>query len=181
MTGIIRQLLDFARPRRSQKSRVDVAALARQTVALLDAMARKRGVALSFVPNDLDPMATVDEGQIQQALTNLVVNAIHATPQGGAVNVGFDREPARHPAGSTTSACLRLYVTDTGEGMDDETKARVFEPFFTTKGVGEGTGLGLSVTHGIMNEHAGWIGVESAPRRGSTFSLYLPIEGAVNA
>jgi signal transduction histidine kinase len=175
MTGIIRQLLDFARPRRSEKTTVDLALIVAQTTKLLESMAFKRGITLSMAVRAVRPRATVDEGQIQQALANLVVNAIHATSSTGEVTIGIDRETVQPPAehGGPPATYLCLSVSDTGHGMDAETKARVFEPFFTTKGVGEGTGLGLSVTYGIVREHGGWLAIESAQGVGSTFSIYL--------
>ena len=177
MTQIIRQLLDFARPRRSQRSRSDLAALAAQTEKLLHPMAQKRSVTIILAGHS-PVLAQIDEGQVQQALTNLVVNALHATAAGGTVTIGCAAVHAYPPAdvGGDEGRYARVQVVDTGHGMDADTKTRIFEPFFTTKGVGEGTGLGLSVTYGILKDHGGWIEVESEPGKGSTFAIYLPEE-----
>jgi len=178
ITRIVRQLLDFGRRRAAQKSRVDLRAVAGQTVALLAPLALKRGVALALEEGAPAP-AEVDDGQMQQALANLVVNAIQATGRGGVVGIALRRARAAPPPDLGGPAApadwLCLAVSDTGHGMDAETKARIFEPFFTTKEVGEGTGLGLSVTWGIVREHGGWIDVQSTPGAGSTFSVYLPL------
>jgi CheY-like chemotaxis protein len=120
----------------------------------------------------------IDSGQIEQVIVNLAVNARHAMPSGGRlslrtmpVDVAAER-PAPHtdvPPGTY----VLLTVTDTGQGMDAATQARVFEPFFSTKG--EGTGLGLSTAYGIVRQSGGHIFVNSAPGQGACFSVYLPI------
>jgi two-component system, NtrC family, sensor kinase len=175
MTKIIRQLLDFARRETPHRASVDVRAVIERSLALLQTIALKQEVALHLVEGE--PATTqIDEGQILQALTNLIVNAIQASSRGGAVTVRIDAARARPPAdqGGTEVAVLRLEISDGGVGMDTATIERIFEPFFTTKGVGEGTGLGLSVTYGIVREHGGWIEVRSQPGAGSTFIIYLP-------
>ena len=176
MTRLIRQLLDFARPRPPKKERVDLRALAARVVSLLENIAQKAGVAVSVAPSDDDAVTDADEGQMTQVATNLVLNAIQATPSGGKVEVSVARADETAPAdvGSRDGTWVRVDVSDTGSGMDDATRKRVFEPFFTTKPVGDGTGLGLSVSWGIVREHGGWISVESEPGRGSKFSVHLP-------
>jgi PAS domain S-box-containing protein len=125
--------------------------------------------------------ARTDATQLQQVLMNLCTNAWHALPaSGGRIEVGLDAAPAEavvrrdHPElGEATLA--HLWVRDNGCGMDETTRQRIFDPFFTTKPVGQGTGLGLSVVHGIVREHGGVIGVDTAPGAGSTFHIYLPL------
>ncbi|HET7788312.1 MAG TPA: HAMP domain-containing sensor histidine kinase [Myxococcales bacterium] len=179
MTDILHQLLDFARRRPAQKLATHLASVTRQAVMLLDALARKRGVRLSL-EEGRDAEVHVDAAQMQQALANLIVNAIDAMPAGGAVTVSVGREHARAPAdaGGIEADCARIDVVDRGEGIAPETLPHIFEPFFTTKKVGEGTGLGLSVAYGIVKEHKGWIQVDSAPGNGSRFSIFLPAEAA---
>ena len=179
MTRIIRQLLDFARRRSAHKSPEDLRQVARQTVSLLAPIAEKKGVELVVVEPDEPYVAEIDASQLQQALTNLIVNGIQAMPQGGKITVSMVRASAQPPAdvSGAYGPYLRLDVTDEGVGMPEDTVAHVFEPFFTTKPVGEGTGLGLSVTYGIVKEHGGWIAVASLVGKGSTFSVYLPEKG----
>jgi signal transduction histidine kinase len=116
----------------------------------------------------------MDEGQVQQALTNLVLNGIQAMPNGGHLRIALQRERAC-PDSGIEGEYARLSVADEGTGIAAADLPRVFEPFFTTKDVGEGTGLGLSVSYGIVEEHGGWIAVESQPGKGSRFSILLPV------
>ncbi len=175
MTQIIRQLLDFARRRAVEKAPVDLRDLAHKTVGLLRPMADKRGLRFTVEDSDGVEIVVAEAGQIQQALTNLVVNAIHATDAGGSIVIGFRREVATPPVnhGGPPGPYLCVFVRDTGHGMAPETQARIFDPFFTTKDVGEGTGLGLSIAYGIARDHGGWIGVQSELGKGSTVSIYL--------
>jgi two-component system, NtrC family, sensor kinase len=179
MADILRQLLDFARHRPAQRTPLRLAGLVRKSVDLLQAMARKRGVSLEMSA-EVEPVVSVDPAQLQQALANLIVNAVDAMPRGGAVTIGVSQTIVHAPAdaGGIATDCARIDVADAGEGISPEALPHIFEPFFTTKDVGEGTGLGLSVTYGIVKEHKGWIEVTSEPGRGSRFSIFLPTEPA---
>jgi len=109
--------------------------------------------------------AMAEPGLVSQILLNLAVNARDAMPAGGTFTLATTQpEPG----------WVRISATDTGVGMTDEVKAHLFEPFYTTKEVGEGTGLGLSVSWGIVREHGGWIDLTSTPGQGTTFTVYLP-------
>lgn len=129
-----------------------------------------------------------DPGQIEQILVNLAVNSRDAMPDGGTLTIStrlvLDSEAAQAgvPIESTgTSSYVLLEVTDTGSGMDAETRDRMFEPFFTTKPVGSGTGLGLATVYGIVNRSGGHIRVRSEPGHGTTFFIYIPVaEGAAD-
>jgi two-component system NtrC family sensor kinase len=114
---------------------------------------------------------------VQQVVLNLVTNALQAMVRPGTVRLSLSRDHATAPAGITAAAgdYARLTVEDRGHGIDPAILPRVFEPFFTTKDVGEGTGLGLSVSYGIVREHGGWIEVDSHVGEGSRFSVYLPL------
>jgi signal transduction histidine kinase len=177
MATIIRQLLDFARRSAPRTSGVDLRQIAGQTVELLEALAKKHQVVLNLNGQAEPAVTTVDAGQIQQVLTNLIVNSVQSMPDGGRVDVGIQRLPAVPPPGCPARAgeYFRIQVQDQGSGISQEQIEHVFEPFFTTKDVGEGTGLGLSVSYGIVEEHGGWIDVRSEVGVGSCFSVYLPI------
>lgn len=120
----------------------------------------------------------VDPGKIEQLIMNLAVNACDAMPSGGVLRIKTSRvlmpDPETGAKNSATAHAL-LEITDTGCGMDAETKAHLFEPFFTTKPIGKGTGLGLSTVYGIVKQSRGTIEVESMPGEGTTFRVYLPI------
>jgi len=162
---IVRKLLIFARQTRAQQFEVDLNALVRDSIYFLDARCRRSGIDLKLELAPATPIILADPSQMTQVVVNLVVNAIQAMPQGGNLTVATRRD----------SLHAWLTVSDTGIGMDEHTRQRLFTPFFTTKDVGEGTGLGLSVVHGIVSAHAGTISVVSAPAKGSRFEVRLPL------
>lgn len=165
MTRIVRQLLDFARARRPAKAPSDLGKLARETVDMLTPLAQRRGVDLT-VEAAPTPEVLVDGAQLQQAMTNLLVNAVQASAAGKTVRVRVrDAGPG-----------VDIDVVDEGEGMEPEQLEKIFTPFYTTKDVGEGTGLGLAVAWGLVQENGGNIRVQSEPAHGSTFTIHLPRE-----
>jgi two-component system NtrC family sensor kinase len=181
MTTIIRQLLEFARRRGPAKEPSDIARLALRTLELLRPLAARQRVTLAFDEPAGPQGASVDAGQIEQALTNLIINAVQAMKDGGTVHVSVLREHAPAPPGRAGSRgadedWIAVRVRDEGQGIEADHLPHVFEPFFTTKDVGSGTGLGLSVAHGIVQDHGGWFDVSSELGRGSTFTFFLPVQ-----
>jgi len=176
MAHIIRQLLDFARRDTADKGPADLAVVADRAVSMLGAMATKSGVCLRCSMGTIPVMVLANEPQLLQALANLVVNAIQASPTGASVRVVVGEEEVTPPAdrGGSRAGYAYIRVSDDGAGMDGATVPHIFEPFFTTKDVGEGTGLGLSVSHGIVTEHGGWIDVESTRGAGTRMTIRLP-------
>jgi len=184
MTQIIKQLLGFARRRQPQQKQESLRAIAERTLALLRHMAEKAGITFASLDGVPDPVVQVDTSMIEQALTNLVVNAIQAMPTGGTISVRLGADVITPPADIEGPVAEYAYVCveDQGVGMTSEQMTHAFEPFFTTKDVGEGTGLGLSVAYGIVRDHGGWIGVASEIGKGSRFSIYLLLaQGTVKA
>jgi signal transduction histidine kinase len=178
MTSIVRQLLDFARRRSLDKQWVDLAELCRHTVALLQPLARRGGVRLDGPAPAPTVRIEADPSQLQQALTNLVVNAVQVSLPEKRVSVELleHQRPPAFPRRDGGFAEIR--VCDEGPGISPEHLPAIFDPFFTTKPVGEGTGLGLSVATGIVQEHGGWIEVTTEFGKGSRFGIWLPCEVA---
>jgi signal transduction histidine kinase len=179
ITGIVRQLLDFSRRGEVSLSEVDPNHVVAEAFDLLSAVAEQKGVSLRVTPCTQPLAAQLDENRLLQALTNVMMNGIHATPPSGCLTVSvalrFARPPVEHGGQPGEYVCIT--VEDTGTGIRPEDLPRIFEPFFTTKDQGEGTGLGLAVAHGIVAEHGGWIAVESALGSGTTFRIFLPPAG----
>jgi signal transduction histidine kinase len=180
MSELIRQLIDFARTQRPSLSTLDLRTVVRQTIELHRAAAATVGVELvAELPRSRVPVEA-NAPRLHRALGNLITNAIQAQPQGGRVIIGLRFETVAPPDRSRPArphACC--WVEDRGVGISDDVISRVFEPFFTTRTVGEGSGLGLAVSHGIVQEHGGWIAVHSQAGQGSRFSVYLPRSGNV--
>ena len=181
MEAIIRKLLDFARPWQPDRAPNDLRALVQQTFVRLATISEKAKVALVLEEGGPPVRVHVDGAQLQQVITNVIVNAVQAMPNGGTVRVTTGVVEAPTPPFGVERKAQRyatIAIADEGSGIAPQHGSRIFEPFFTTKEVGEGTGLGLSVSWGIVREHDGWIAVESELGRGSRFTVYLPIDDA---
>ncbi len=176
MTGIIHQMLDLTRRREPRRLPVDLRNVARQTVVMLLTEAKKRNVVLTYDNDATERMALVDASQFVQVASNLMMNALQATPENKRVTVSTGTERRLPPAelGPQSVECVYFRVEDEGTGIAPEHQPRVFEPFFTTKKSREGTGLGLAVAWSIVRDHQGWIDVFSDPQRGSRFTVYVP-------
>jgi signal transduction histidine kinase len=175
MTVIIKNLLIFARSGGERKPSIDVTRLVHETVSLLEPLARKQGVEL-VVTSGAPRIAPANAGELQQVMTNLIMNAVHAMPNGGAVRVTLEEGPVKHGAkhGRAAASYVQIRVADQGTGIAPEVLPHIFDPFFTTKDVGVGTGLGLSVTFGIVRDHGGWIQVSTEIGKGTELVVYLP-------
>lgn len=164
---VVRKLMLFARQTPPRKSPVSLNELAKEGLYFIESRCERSGVQLVRELDPDLPRVTADRGQMQQVLVNLAVNAAQAMPDGGTLTIR-----TAHDAASVT-----LEVVDTGIGMDDDVRGQIFVPFFTTKDVGHGTGLGLSVVHGIVSAHGGSIGITSRPGEGARFTIRLPRSG----
>ncbi len=178
MTEIIRQLLDFARRSpHSQSALLRFEKVAQDAVRLLTPLAEAQGAQLRVHPPP-EPMWVVgDEQRLHQAVANLILNSLQAMVDGkGSVDLWFAREDAAPPLdhGGEPGNYLRLDVCDDGFGIARDNIPHVFEPFYTSKAIGQGTGLGLAVSYGIIREHAGWMAAESVEGEGTTVSIFLP-------
>jgi signal transduction histidine kinase len=174
----IRLLLDFARPRHPERRPVDLGHIASQTAALLAPIAGPKGAVISVDTGSSPIVAQADAAQLQQVLSNLIVNSIQAMPTGGKVEVRVASEkvvPTWDP-GAVPRVFGAFHIRDEGVGIAEEVRRHMFEPFFTTKAPGEGTGLGLAISASIIYEHGGWISADSAPGQGACFSVYVPQE-----
>jgi two-component system, NtrC family, sensor kinase len=179
MTRIIGQLMAFARRRTLERDAVDVSGVATQVREMVAPLAAARRVTVD-VHAPRAAIADVDGLELQQALTNLVMNAVQASPEGGAVevDVGVVARPTSAPATSDAAELVRVRVHDHGDGIAPEHLDKIFDPFFTTKDVGKGTGLGLSIAHGIVHDHGGWTTVQSGPGEGTVFEIFVPTKSS---
>jgi signal transduction histidine kinase len=167
--GVVRRLLDFARQSESARVRSDINEIIQDVLALVNHLLRISGIQLTTKLTDGLPWISVDRNQIKQVILNLVHNALHAMPTGGELHIATERRQRDQ------KDWLVMILADTGIGIAPENLDRVFEPFFTTRSKDGGTGLGLSVTYGIIADHGGIIDVESQVGKGSTFIIWLPL------
>lgn len=165
---VVRRLLDFARQGESLHARASLNDVVEDVVALSRHLIHTSGVNLDLNLEENLPWTLVDVNQMKQVLLNLIHNALQAMPSGGEMTISTES------ASRNGRDWVRISVRDTGVGIPRPDQARIFEPFYTTKGDQGGTGLGLSVTYGIVTDHGGQIDVESQPGAGSKFSVWLP-------
>ncbi len=170
---IVKGLLDFSRQTKIEAELTDVNKLIQETIALVENQALVRGVLFCFDPAEGLPLRTLDRSQFQSVLMNIIINAIDATEAGGHINLSTGLSVWTN---HVSKKGIEIVVSDTGCGIPPENLDDLFDPFFSTKEVGRGTGLGLSVSLGIVERHGGTIRVQSKVGRGSTFIIWLPLE-----
>jgi PAS domain S-box-containing protein len=165
-TNIVNNLLNFSRTGSATEfAEINIARVLDDTLQLLEPQLRRSQIEIVRSYDKDAPHAYANAGKLQQVFTNLLLNARDAIPDGGRITVRTTTED---------DGSLVVEVADTGIGIAPENVAKIYDPFYTTKGVGQGTGLGLAVSYGIVQEHAGHISVDSLPGRGTTFRITLP-------
>jgi PAS domain S-box-containing protein len=184
---LVSQILAFSRQGEQQKMLTNLKPVIKETIGFMRS-SLPATIQLNYYIHPEAGTILADPTQMQQILMNLCTNAAHAMEDGGGVlSIELDNVTLTDPDTHLAAGCypgdyLKLVVSDTGHGMEAWVRERIFDPYFTTKGPGKGTGLGLSVVHGIVKSHGGMIKVDSAPGRGTTFSVYLPrTDGAERA
>jgi len=176
---LVKQILAFSRHIKPEKKPLDIAPIVREVLKLLRAPLPSTIKIQQYIGKS--GVVLADPTQIHQVLMNLCTNAAHAMRDTGGIlevslsKVEVDEQKRSEAADLNVGSYLQLMISDTGQGMDAPTLRRIFDPFFTTKPTGEGTGLGLSVVHGILRDHAGAVSVYSSPGKGTTFRVYLPL------
>ena len=180
---LTRQLLTFSRQQVIRPAHFD---LDEVISGVLKMLRRLIGEDIELVFESPEPLAAIfaDRNQVEQVLMNLAVNARDAMPEGGRLTVvvenrRLDTDACRSYEEMLPGRYVALTVSDSGLGMDEQTRTRIFDPFFTTKGMGRGTGLGLSTVYGIVRQHEGHIFVASEPGKGSVFEIFFPSSSAI--
>jgi len=173
ITKIIQQLLGFVRKKKPDEAPLNVVALLENTLDFLDHQIRKQGVRIvKDLSNDLSPVRG-DPDQLQQVFLNLILNALQSMPNGGTLSLtAAPKGISRDGLEDSLRQYIEIGVGDSGGGMTTEVIQNIFIPFFTTKD--KGTGLGLTVSQGIVQDHDGWVEVDSQLGKGSVFKVYLP-------
>ncbi len=168
VSDIVKNLLEFSRATHPRKVDISLEQLVDKTAKLVANELKLHDIRFTKEVRDQLPEVQVDKGGLQQVLLNLFLNAIQAMPNGGDLTVVIRLSKSMNEG--------VIEVSDTGVGIDPKHLDRIFDPFFTTKQNGQGTGLGLSVSHSIIEKHGGRMEVRSTPGKGTTFTIYLPFE-----
>jgi signal transduction histidine kinase/ActR/RegA family two-component response regulator/uncharacterized protein YerC len=177
---VVRQLLSYSRRTEIKRHPISLAAVVKEALTLMRASIPSNVIINTEITAGVDTVLA-DPTQINQVMINLCANAAQALGSGGgALTVGLHTAPQAPPSRTAPGGCnagghIRLSVSDSGSGISEEHLEQVFDPYFTTKDVGHGTGLGLSVVKGIVENHGGAISVDSQPGRGTTFTIFFPL------
>jgi two-component system NtrC family sensor kinase len=173
--NILKSLLEFSRPSGGTFREIDINEIIKEVLLLLQHRTARLKHSIEL---DLDrdvPKVHADAGSLRQLLMNLLLNAIYFTPEGGSISIATEKDESEDRGRfANCPTRVRLSVTDTGAGIPTDLLGRIFDPFFTTKPVGEGTGLGLTICHRIVEEHNGTLDAASEPGKGATFTITLP-------
>ncbi len=172
IAGIVRQLLEFSRRKEPNFRRVDIASIVTGVPRLLQHKIDEKSIQVLLSTSPPLPKVWADPDLLQQVFVNLFMNSVHALDPNGSIHIETALLSSDGPQGNRVRICFE----DNGQGIPANDLDRVFDPFFTTKDVGEGTGLGLSVSYGIVKEHGGEIHVESEPGRFTRFTIILPLD-----
>jgi signal transduction histidine kinase len=165
-TNIVNNLLNFSRTGDATEfTEIDISRVLDDTLQLLEPQLRGNQIEIVRRYDPDSPQVFGNSGKLQQVFTNLLLNARDAIPAGGSIRIATIQ---------SDDHALTIEVSDSGIGIAPENVAKIYDPFYTTKGVGAGTGLGLAVSYGIVQEHSGHISVESTPGRGTIFRITLP-------
>jgi two-component system NtrC family sensor kinase len=170
VSTIVRGLLDFARESKPQKRPCNINDLILHTLSLVERQAVFQNIRMAKNLDSQVPIILLDANQIQQVFMNILLNAADAMPHGGTLTIASHHPPK--------DSFIQVKFSDTGCGIPEENLDRIFDPFFTTKADKKGTGLGLAVSYGIIDRHRGRVEVQSEVGRGTTFTIYLPLEAA---
>ena len=175
ITRLIQQLLNFSRYNQPELKLIDINTLLQEVLKLTDHQIVKEKIeVVTDLQYDL-PSIVGDDNQLQQVFINIIVNAVHAMPQGGTLSIST-RLNGSPIYGRGNGECLEISIRDTGRGISPQNISKIFDPFFTTKQIGKGTGLGLTVSHRIIEDHDGTIDVESTIGEGTLFKVRLPAQ-----
>jgi two-component system NtrC family sensor kinase len=170
---IVKGLLDFSRQTELDPEPADLNRVVRSSISMMENQALVKGVNIKLNPAENLPLVTLDRTQIQSVLINMILNSLDATEPGGNIDI---RTANAISAGDKGRRGVEIVITDTGCGIPQDHLSKLFDPFFTTKEVGQGTGLGLAVSYGIIQRHGGNIMVQSEVDKGTTFTIWLPID-----
>lgn len=176
---LVRRLMQFSRKQKLHRRSLQANEVVRDVLRLVQPLVREN-ISLAVDLAEALPTVYADSSQMEQVIINIILNALDAMPDGGALRVSTSAENHNQqaPSHANNQEFICVSVSDTGIGIPAEVQSLIFEPFYTTKPAGKGTGLGLSSSYGIVHQHKGRIEVQSEPGRGTTFNVFFPTESS---